>query len=191
MSVLKKLQLIQSGLVVQKLQRNNFGKYNYRSLEDINQALKPLLKEHGLSVFWSDEIKAIGDRVYIKATCTITDGESSHSVDGWAREPMVKKGMDESQITGTASSYARKYAANGLFLIDDNSDPDSLNSADNRVAFVFDAGWDDWCLGLFHQGATIDKVIEGIEAQSSGCMVDSIGRDHLKKLNEGKDNAAI
>src|SRR5690554_4717696 len=111
-----KIIKIQSDLKAPKNQYNAFGKYNYRSCEDILEGLKPLLSREGLFQSVTDEIVQIGDRIYVKATVTVTDGEKTHSVSAFARESMTKKGMDESQITGTASSYARKYALNGLWL---------------------------------------------------------------------------
>lgn len=108
-----------------KNQKNNFGGYKYRSCEDILEAVKPLLNKEGLRLKISDEICEIGDRIYVKATATITDGENSESNTAFAREALTKKGMDESQITGTASSYARKYALNGLLCIDDTKDADT------------------------------------------------------------------
>lgn len=121
------LQAIQTGLKAPKGQFNSFGKYAYRSCEDILEALKPLLSEHKATVMLSDEVVMIGDRIYIKATATLIVGEESRSVSGWAREEDTKKGMDASQVTGAASSYARKYALNGLFAIDDNKDSDATN----------------------------------------------------------------
>jgi len=105
---------IQAGLKAPKNQQNNFGKYAYRSCEDILEALKPLLK--GLVVTVTDEVVMIGDRFSIKATASITNGSDTLSVDGYAREAQTKKGMDEAQITGSVSSYARKYSLNGLFF---------------------------------------------------------------------------
>ena len=123
-----KLNTIQQKLKAPKGQTNNFGKYKYRSCEDILEAVKPLLGECSLVV--SDEIEVRGDRVYVKATATLHDGNSIMSACGYAREPQTKKGMDESQITGAASSYARKYALNGLFAIDDTKDADHSNTGD-------------------------------------------------------------
>lgn len=120
-----KLAKIQRELNAPKNQRNNFGGYNYRSCEDILEAVKPLLGDLFLSI--SDEILLIGDRYYVKATATITDGESSHIATALAREEQQKKGMDASQLTGATSSYARKYCLNGLFGIDDNKDADATN----------------------------------------------------------------
>ena len=123
-----KLNKIQGELNAPKNQRNNFGGYNYRSCEDILEAVKPLLKETGLVLTVSDEMVDVGGRIYVKATATITDGEHNISNSAFAREAEAKKGMDEAQITGSASSYARKYALNGLFCIDDNKDPDATNT---------------------------------------------------------------
>lgn len=121
----KNLIKVQSTLNAPKGQRNNFGNYNYRSCEDIMGAVKPLLAAHGLVQFVSDEIEQVGDRFYVKATVTVTDGESSHSVSAYARESLSKRGMDDAQVTGSTSSYARKYALNGMYNIDDNKDADT------------------------------------------------------------------
>ena len=124
---MNKLIEIQAELKAPKNQKNTFGKYNYRSCEDILEAVKPLLKNHGCTLTISDEIVLVGTRVYVKATVTIKDGKVTESANGFAREPESQKGMNEAQITGSASSYARKYALNGLFLIDDTKDADATN----------------------------------------------------------------
>ena len=128
MTVYKKLIEVQKELKAPKNQRNSFGNYNYRSCEDILEALKPVLSEHGATVFISDK-PVVKENLwsYIEATATFVDTESgdSVSVTAYAREAEMKKGMDVSQITGSASSYARKYALNGLFLIDDTKDADT------------------------------------------------------------------
>ena len=117
---------IQSKLKAPKGQYNTFGKYKYRSAEDILEAVKPLLAEQKCTVVLSDDVVAIGNRIYIKATATVQDKDgNAASTTALAREDETKKGMDGAQITGTASSYARKYALNGLFCIDDTKDPDS------------------------------------------------------------------
>ena len=121
------LSWFQTELNAPKCQFNSFGKYKYRSCEDILSALKPMLKETGASLILDDEIVAILDRVYIKATATLRIGTDVFSATGFAREAETKKGMDEAQITGSASSYARKYALNGLFAIDDTKDADATN----------------------------------------------------------------
>lgn len=120
------LLTVQMELKAPKSQYNKFGGYNYRSTEDILQAVKPLLKKDNDSLSLSDEPIMVGDWHYIKATATFTDKNDKTTVStGYAREAANKKGMDDSQITGTASSYARKYALNGLFLIDDTKDADT------------------------------------------------------------------
>ena len=123
----EKLTMIQQTLKTPKSRYNQFGKYNYRSAEDILEAVKPHLD--GLALIINDEPVLIGDRFYIKATVTLTDGEESVSATAYAREDDTKKGMDGCQITGACSSYARKYALNALLMIDDSkdSDDDSLS----------------------------------------------------------------
>lgn len=116
---------IQSELVATKSQYNSFGKYYYRSCEDILEAVKPLLSKYNAELTISDDVVSVGDRVYVKATVSITDGKETKTVTAFAREPLDRKGQDSSQITGATSSYARKYALNGLFLIDDNKDADT------------------------------------------------------------------
>lgn len=117
---------IQARLKAPKGQFNSFGKYYYRSCEDIVEAVKPLLKEYGYYLNMSDDIVECGGRVYVRATAAVMDGSAVvQSSTALARESETKKGMDDSQITGTASSYARKYALNGLFAIDDTKDADS------------------------------------------------------------------
>ena len=125
-SIYEGLAKIQRELKAPKGQTNNFGNYKYRSCEDILEALKPHL--NGYTLVITDDISMVGDRFYIKATATISDGKESISATGIARESQTKKGMDVSQITGSTSSYARKYALNGLFCIDDNKDADTTNT---------------------------------------------------------------
>lgn len=122
---MKELITIQKELKAPKGNYNSFGKYKYRSCEDILEAVKPLLHREGCTLTLSDDVVAVGDRYYIKATASICKGDDLVVVSAFARESYDKKGMDESQITGTASSYARKYALNGLFLIDDTKDADT------------------------------------------------------------------
>lgn len=124
---------IQHKLKAPKGQYNSFGKYNYRSCEDILEGVKPLLKEHDLALLIDDEIVQIGERYYVKATAKITDGREIVSATAYAREPDTKKGMDESQITGATSSYARKYALNALLCIDDTKDADTMDNSKKPV----------------------------------------------------------
>lgn len=123
-----KLVNIQAELKAPKGQYNSFGGYKYRSCEDILEAVKPLLRTFGLYITISDSIEEVGGKVYVKATATISDGDNQISTTAYAREAETKKGMDDSQVTGTASSYARKYALNGLFAIDDTKDADATNT---------------------------------------------------------------
>lgn len=145
-----KLSEIQKNLNAPKSQFNSFSKYQYRNCEDILMALKPHM--NGVFVTISDEIQMIGDRFYVRATATISNGTDSISCSAYAREALSKKGMDDSQLTGSTSSYARKYALNGLFLIDDNKDADSSLSektalTDQDKEWVMAVTKDPSCLG--------------------------------------------
>ena len=124
------LAKIQAEIKAPKGQFNKFGNYKYRSCEDIVEAAKPVLNKHGFSLILTDEIVNIGTRFYVRATATIYNGEEEYTATALAREEESKKGMDGSQITGAASSYARKYALNGLFAIDDTKDADATNTHD-------------------------------------------------------------
>lgn len=129
MNFFERFIAFQCELKAPKNQYNSFGKYKYRSAEDILEALKPLEAKHGIMIIVSDEVVAVGNRVYVKATARAIDAQSETQQEiigtAYARESDEKKGMDASQITGTASSYARKYALNGLFCIDDTKDADT------------------------------------------------------------------
>lgn len=126
---MKELITIQSELKVPKTQVNNFGGYKYRKAEDILEAVKPLLAKQKCTLIITDDIVMVGNRIYVKATATIRNEKGEvEETTGWAREEETKKGMDASQITGASSSYARKYALNGLFAIDDNADSDTTNN---------------------------------------------------------------
>lgn len=133
MEFIEKIVAIQSELKAPKGQYNSFGKYNYRSCEDILEGVKPLLTKHGLVLTIQDSIDLIGDRFYVKATATITDGKEQLSTSAYARESLDKKGMDASQVTGATSSYARKYALNGLLAIDDTKDVDTMDNSKKLV----------------------------------------------------------
>lgn len=130
MSIYAKLIKVQNELKAPKNQYNSFGKYSYRNCEDICESVKPLLLANGLAMFISDNIELIGDRYYIKAIVTVVDTETGETLtnSALAREEENKKGMDSSQVTGSTSSYARKYALNGMFLIDDTKDSDFTNT---------------------------------------------------------------
>lgn len=133
MEFIEKIVAIQSELKAPKGQYNSFGKYNYRSCEDVLEGVKPLLAKHGLVLTIQDSIDLIGDRFYVKATATITDGKEQLSTSAYARESLDKKGMDASQVTGATSSYARKYALNGLLAIDDTKDADTMDNSKKPV----------------------------------------------------------
>lgn len=134
MSIHEKLLSIQEELKAPKGQHNDFGNFNYRSCEDILEAVKPLLVKHKAVLTISDEIINLSNRFYIKATAAIADLESNTSIEihGYAREPESRPKMDEAQVTGSSSSYARKYALNGLFCIDDTKDPDTTNNGSSQ-----------------------------------------------------------
>lgn len=174
---------VQATLNAPKGQFNSFGKYNYRSCEDIMGAVKPLLAEHGLVQFVSDEIVLIGDRYYVKATVTVTNGTDSHSVSALARESLTKKGMDDAQVTGSTSSYARKYALNGMYNIDDSKDADTnefrqqaTNNAQNQVKTVV---------------IDFDKILGEFTSKASGANEKSLKTafgDAWKKLSQSKQH---
>ena len=127
MGIVENLLNIQQELKAPKNQRNNFGGYNYRSCEDILEGVKPILKKYGCTLTLEDEIVQVGERYYVRAEAKLYDfkDNKTYTVTAYAREQEEKKGLDAAQITGTASSYARKYALNGLFCIDDTKDPDT------------------------------------------------------------------
>jgi hypothetical protein len=132
---MKELIAIQSELKAPKSQFNKFGGYKYRKAEDILEAVKPLLNKQKCTLTITDDIVMVGNRIYVKATATIKNEKGEfETTTGWAREEETKKGMDGSQITGASSSYARKYALNGLFAIDDNADSDTANDGQHQEA---------------------------------------------------------
>lgn len=132
---MKELIAIQSELKAPKSQFNKFGGYKYRKAEDILEAVKPLLNKQKCTLTITDDIVMVGNRIYVKATATIKNEKGEcETTNGWAREEESKKGMDSSQITGASSSYARKYALNGLFAIDDNADSDTTNDGQHQEA---------------------------------------------------------
>ena len=181
-----KLAKIQRDLDAPKNQWNKFSSFWYRSCEDILEGLKPLL--NGLVLTMSDDIIAVGDRIYVKATVTLTDGENTISNSALARESLIKKGMDDSQITGTASSYARKYALNGLFCIDDEKDADAKdnkgespppknNKDDDNKPWYGDVNWQ----------ADIDGVTSAIkDGQSATDIINQIAQS-FKVANKYRD----
>lgn len=132
MTLSERLSKIQKELKCEKSKKNTFGNYTYRSLEDIQEAVKQKLD--GLSIFLTDDVTMISDRIYIKSTASITDGKDTISVSAVAREPLTQKGMSDSQVTVATSSYARKTALNGLLLLDDTSEENEVDAQDNTVS---------------------------------------------------------
>lgn len=166
----------QNELKAPKGQYNSFGRYKYRSAEDILEAVKPVNAKHGLTLTVSDNIEMVGERVYIKAIATLSDVHSDECliVTAFAREQLSKKGMDESQITGSASSYARKYALNGLYLIDDTKDADTdeqrnqttpLHKQTNQMSKEDFTGHYKWYLTKFKDVMTAKEVEEKLRAE--------------------------
>jgi hypothetical protein len=150
MSIHEELNRIQRELKAPKGQRNDFGKYNYRSCEDIVEAYKSVAGDTTLII--SDDMRLVGDRVYVEAKAVLSINGNSVSSSGFAREPLSRKGMDDSQITGATSSYARKYALNGLFAIDDTKDADATNKHDDLAEYQ----------------AVVDKYQDTVDAIKSG-----------------------
>ena len=144
---MKTLIKIQAELKAPKGQRNNFGKYNYRSCEDILEAVKPLCEANDALLTISDEMVEVAGHIFVKAVVEFIHGDYTKTVTAFAKHSLTKKGMDDSQITGSASSYARKYALNGLFLIDDTKDSDTqapVKCEDKALPPISDAGFDKY-----------------------------------------------
>ena len=182
MEIYKKLLNIQCELKSPKSQFNAFGKYNYRSCEDILESLKPLLNKYKLTVILSDEIVLIGDRYYLKATAKVVDIEDGLSIENYsyAREDETKKGQDLAQVTGSVSSYARKYALNGLFAIDDTKDSDATNKHDKDKSTQLDIS-DRWS-----NGKLTEKQISRLYAiaYSKGYDRDTVKHHVFKKFTK-------
>ena len=193
MTLYEKLVNIQNELVAPKNQYNKFGGYSYRNCEDICNALKPLLLKQKLTLQLTDELVLIGERYYIKATARLTDGESAIENVSYAREEENKKGMDGSQITGASSSYARKYALNGLFLIDDVKDSDSTNTGENepkkeekgsqRIALINRVNELELELDIPHE-----KTLEVYKVTSNNQMTDSQLQECIKRMEQVKES---
>lgn len=177
-SIYKKLLEVQINLNAPKSQYNSFGKYSYRNCEDILEAVKPLLMQNHLILKIDDTVEKIGDRFYIKSTVTLTDIDTCESISNtaYAREEESKKGMDESQITGASSSYARKYALNGMFCIDDNKDSDSTNRYSH----------DKKCTTSFSSNRINDNQIKRLYtiANNAGYDVEAINSMVKKKFDK-------
>lgn len=186
----KILSEIQKKIVVPKNRRNNFGNYNYRNCEDILEAIKKVLPD-GAFVSLSDDIIMIGDRFYIKATATLCCEAQRVQVDAFARESLDKKGMDSAQITGSASSYARKYALNGLFAIDDSEDADShdnsesnkSNSSKSQSQFITKDQEFEISKLLFDSKTDSNKFLAAYKVDTIAQMSIPAYEDAKKKLN--------
>ena len=189
-----KLVKVQANLNAPKNQYNSFGKYAYRSCEDIMAALKPLLAAEGLFQFITEDIELVGDRHYVKATVTVTDGKDSVNNSAFAREAETKKGMDDSQITGATSSYARKYALNGMWNIDDTKDADTeayrqqatqkATQAVKQQATGFDA---NKCLSEFTSKASEFGDLESLQKEFAVVYKQLNGYDQQSKAKEVYD----
>lgn len=179
------LKKIQAELKAPKGQYNSFGKYHYRSAESILEAVKPLLATYGAELTLSDDIIEVGGRIYVKATAKITDGTENVVTTAFAREPEDKKGMDSSQITGTASSYARKYALNGLFLIDDTKDADTdeyhNQTAEPSVQIKMDT-YKQVQAEIHRTGTDINKLCAFYKVKEIGEMTEEQAQKALKQL---------
>lgn len=186
-----KLMNIQQELKAPKGQYNDFGKYAYRSCEDILEAVKPLLKKEKVVLTISDELQYIGNRYYIKATATLIDTESEAIISNsaYAREEETKKGMDGSQITGASSSYARKYALNGLFGIDDNKDSDTTNIQSKEEKEDKKASPKQIeLIQKYYQGENLTKLLEANNLEKLEDMSINKASEILSKLFAKKDD---
>ena len=164
------LLAIQMQLKVPKSQRNAFGNYNFRSCEDILEAVKPLCEKYDVTLTLSDSVHDVGGRVYLKATALLVDGAQGRvEVYGWAREAEEQKGMNAAQITGSASSYARKYALNGLFAIDDTKDADATNTHGQEAPGLSTTD----ALARLSTSATLDELKAKFEALSPALRGDA------------------
>jgi hypothetical protein len=188
MNIYDKLQVVQNKLNVPKNQYNKFGDYNYRSCEDIFEAIKPILTENKLYLTMTDEIINIGDRNYVKATATLSDGENKIKVSACAREAVTPKAKtDDSQLTGGTSSYARKYALNGLFLIDDVKDSDSTNKHEKEPQNANKGETDKQWLNLTdYTGKPTNLLTRIQELVNEGKPVEEILEDAKKKYKVSK-----
>ena len=186
-----KLMNIQQEVKAPKGQYNSFGKYAYRSCEDILEAVKPLLKKEKVVLTISDELQYIGNRYYIKATATLIDTESDATISNsaYAREEETKKGMDGSQITGASSSYARKYALNGLFGIDDNKDSDTTNIQSKEEKEDKKASPKQIeLIQKYYQGENLTKLLEANNLENLEDMSINKASEILSKLFAKKED---
>lgn len=182
------LTTIQTELKAPKSKYNSFGKYNYRSCEDILEAVKPLLSKYEASLTIRDEMIAVGERIYVKAIATFRSKDGDAEATAFAREPESKKGMDESQITGTASSYARKYALNGLFLIDDTKDADTdeytAQTQDISGKIISQQKANALQILLMEKNVNAEKLLEQYGVKSVKDLNEKQHADIIRRLNK-------
>ena len=179
MEFTEKIVAVQSELKAPKGQYNSFGKYNYRSCEDILEGVKSLLAKHSLVLTIQDDVELIGDRYYVKATATLSDGTNSISTSAYARESLDKKGMDASQVTGATSSYARKYALNGLLAIDDTKDADSVESRPLPQNTAYN--WKTLKARAVQSGVTEEALKDYLKNELKVKNTEEMTRDHYQK----------
>ena len=198
MNIYKKLALIQAELFVPKGQKNDFGKYNYRSCEDILKTVKPLCDKNGCVLYISNDLEVLSDRIYVKAEVKLIDIESGESITSvaHAREEETKKGMDGSQITGASSSYARKYALAGLFCIDNEKDSDATNLGNNEpkqtMSAVDAANYKTKVLAYINRhNLGVDKIkdiCKFYKIEVIGNLTGEMALDYIKRLTEKGGN---
>lgn len=181
MTFQQKVVAVQSELKAPKGQYNSFGKYNYRSCEDILEGVKPLLNKYGLYLTINDAVELIGDRYYIKATATLFDGDNCISTSAYARESLDKKGMDASQVTGATSSYARKYALNGLLCIDDTKDADTMDHSKKQAPQPTCYDWRTLKARATQGGISEDDLKQYLKDTLKVTGTDSMTQEHYQQ----------
>lgn len=181
MTFQQKVVAVQSELKAPKGQYNSFGKYNYRSCEDILEGVKPLLNKYGLYLTINDAVELIGDRYYIKATATLFDGDNCISTSAYAREPLEKKGADASQVTGATSSYARKYALNGLLCIDDTKDADTMDNSKKTTPQPTCYNWQTLKARATQGGISEDDLKQYLKDTLKVTGTDSMTQEHYQQ----------
>lgn len=181
MTFQQKVVAVQSEIKAPKGQYNSFGKYNYRSCEDILEGVKPLLNKYGLYLTINDAVELIGDRYYIKATATLFDGDNCISTSAYARESLDKKGMDASQVTGATSSYARKYALNGLLCIDDTKDADTMDHSKKQAPQPTCYDWRTLKARATQGGISEDDLKQYLKDTLKVTGTDSMTQEHYQQ----------
>ena len=189
MKLNEKLALVQSELKAPKSQYNSFGKYHYRSCEDIVESVKPILLKYQLSLVIKDEMVMLGERFYVKAIAVLSDGEESVETMAYAREPKELKGMTDCQVTGATSSYARKYALNGLFAIDDTKDTDSEEY--QEVKIKNDEMLEKVKKEALEVGVSLEKLATYLKKDSVNDLTIDELKNAISKKKERLENAKV